>query len=72
MSTKAERVRPLDMSSKAVEITDPLVLMERIIYRNDRLLERMHLHAEPLGFVRLMAGRTRSDLRRLRELLSEE
>lgn len=72
MSDQAERTRPLDMSSKAAEITDPLVLLERIIYRNDRMVERMHLHTLRRGFVRMMASRTRSDLRRLRELLCEE
>ena len=71
MSTKAERRRPLNMSAKAAEITDPLELLERIIYRNDRLIERMPRHADQPGFARMMASRTRSDLRRLRELLSD-
>jgi hypothetical protein len=58
-----------NMSSKAAEIDDPFELLERVIYRNARMLDRLGDKDDPVAFVRLMAGHNRTDLRRLAELL---
>jgi hypothetical protein len=61
-----------NMSTKGSEIDDPGEMLERVIYRNARMLDRLGTHADPVTFVRLMAGRNRSDLRRLAELLDHD
>jgi len=58
-----------DMSSRAAEMTDPAALLGRIVYRNDRMLDRLADKDDPVAFVRLMGGHNRTDLRRLAELL---
>jgi hypothetical protein len=58
-----------NMSSKANEIDDSEELVRRIAYRNARMLDRLGEKADPVAFVRLMAGHNRSDLRRLAEIL---
>lgn len=58
-----------NMSSKASEIEDAGELVERIAYRNARMLDRLGDKDDPVAFVRLMAGHNRSDLRRLGEIL---
>jgi hypothetical protein len=58
-----------NMSSKASEIEDPCEMLERIVYRNARMLDRLGEKDDPVAFVRLMAGHSRTDLRRLAELL---
>ncbi len=58
-----------NMSAKAAEIDDPSELLERVVYRNARMLDRLGDKDDPVAFVRLMAGHNRTDLRRLAELL---
>lgn len=58
-----------NMSAKAAEIDDPSELLERVIYRNARMLDRLAEKDDPVTFVRLMAGYNRTDLRRLADLL---
>jgi hypothetical protein len=58
-----------NMSAKASEIEDPREMLERIVYRNARMLDRLGDKDDPVAFVRLMAGHNRTDLRRLAELL---
>ena len=58
------------MSAKASEVHDAGELLERIIYRNARLLDRLGDKDDPVAFVRVMAGDNRTDLRRLAELLN--
>ncbi len=59
-----------NMSAKASEIDDPLMLVERVAYRTDRLLDKLSEKDDPVAFVRLMAGHNRTDLRRALELMS--
>lgn len=58
-----------NMSSKASEIDDAEGLVQRIAYRNARMLDRLGDKDDPVAFVRLMAGHNRTDLRRLAEIL---
>jgi hypothetical protein len=58
-----------NMSAKAVDVNDPCEMLERIVYRNARMLDRLGEKDDPVAFVRLMAGHNRTDLRRLAELL---
>ncbi len=53
-----------NMSAKAVDVDDPCEMLERIVYRNARMLDRLDDKADPVAFVRLMAGHNRTDLRR--------
>lgn len=57
------------MSLKASDIDDPRVLLDRVAYRTDRLLDRLDDKDDPVAFVRLMAGHNRTDLRRALELI---
>ena len=59
-----------NMSAKAAEINEPCEMLERIVYRNARMLDRLGDKDDPVAFVRLMAGHNRTDLRRLAELMS--
>jgi hypothetical protein len=61
-----------NMSAKASAIVDPCEVLERIVYRNARMLDRLDEKDDPVAFVRLMAGHNRTDLRRLAELLGHE
>jgi hypothetical protein len=61
-----------NLSSKATEIQDLGEMLDRIIYRNARLLDRLADKDDPTEYVRLMAGRNRTDLRRLAELLDHD
>jgi hypothetical protein len=61
-----------EMSLKASEISDPRVLVDRVAYRTERLLDRLDDKDDPVAFVRLMAGHNKSDLRRALELLDRE
>lgn len=45
-----------NMSLKASEISDPLVLVERVAYRTQRLLDKIDEKPNPAAFVHLMAG----------------
>jgi hypothetical protein len=58
-----------NMSSKAREISEAREMLERIAYRNSRMLDRLGENEDPVAFVRLMAGHNRTDLRRLAEIL---
>ena len=58
-----------NMSAKASDLDDPSEMLERIIYRNARMLDRLGNKNDPVAFVRLMAGHNRTDLRRLAQLL---
>ena len=58
-----------NMRAKASDINDPGEMLERIIYRNARMLDRLGDKDDPVAFVRLMAGHNRTDLRRLAALL---
>ena len=58
-----------NMSTKASEVEDAREMLERIVYRNARMLDRLGDKDDPVAFVRLMAGHNRTDLRRLAELL---
>jgi hypothetical protein len=61
-----------NMSAKASEVDDAYEMLERIIYRNARMLDRLSDNDDPLAFVRLMGGHNRTDLRRLAELLGHD
>jgi hypothetical protein len=61
-----------NLSVKAADITDPGETLERIAYRNRRIITRTHTHEDPAKFARMMASRTRSDIKRLAELLGVE
>lgn len=62
-----------DLSTKAADITDPAVMLERIAYRNRRIITRVGENGkEPVSFAKNLASRTRSDIRRLAELLDVE
>lgn len=58
-----------NMGAKAADISDPLELLERIAYRNDRLAKNSAEKEDPVAFVKLMCGFNRSDLNRLKTLL---
>jgi hypothetical protein len=58
-----------NMSAKAANIDDPCEMVERIVYRNARMLDRLEAKDDPVAFVRLMAGHNRTDLRRLAQLM---
>ena len=61
-----------DLDTEAAEIEDPQVLLERIAYRNARLLDRTGNEGDPIHFVHRMAGCNRTDLRRLADLLGHD
>lgn len=58
-----------DLDAAPAEIDSPRELLERIAYRNARLLDRIGHEEDPIAFVHLMAGLNRSDVKRLAELL---
>jgi hypothetical protein len=58
-----------NMSAKASAVDDPAEMLERIVYRNARMLDRLGDKNDPIAFVRLMAGHNRTDLRHLAGLL---
>jgi hypothetical protein len=60
------------MSGKSAEITDAAELLRRIDYRNKRILTRIDRHEDAATFAKNLASRTKSDLRRLAELLNVE
>jgi ribosomal protein L32E len=57
------------MNVKASEITDPAEMLERIAYRNKRIITRVDGHDDAAAFAKHLASRTRSDIKRLAELL---
>jgi hypothetical protein len=61
-----------NLSKKAADITDPVEMLRRIAYRNERIITRTHTHDDPGAFAKNMASRTRSDIKRLAELLGVE
>jgi hypothetical protein len=62
-----------NLSVKAADVTDPAVMLERIEYRHHRLITRVGQNGkEPVSFSKDLAGRTRSDIRRLAALLGVE
>jgi hypothetical protein len=58
-----------DMSTNAAEIDSAGEVLERIIYRNARMLDRLGDKEDPVPFVQLLAAGNRSDLLRLSELI---
>jgi hypothetical protein len=58
-----------DMNAKASEIIEPRVLIDRVAYRNERLLEKLAEKEDPVAFVRIMAGYNKTDLNRALRLL---
>ena len=58
-----------NMSLKANEIDDPMMLVERVAYRTKRMLNKIDEKDDPAAFVRIMAGHDRADLRRMIELM---
>jgi hypothetical protein len=58
-----------EMSLKASDIDNPRVLIERVAYRTERLLDRLDDKDDPVAFVRLMAGHNKTDLRRALALI---
>lgn len=67
-----ETGRVPDMHPKAVDIDDPTLLIDRVAYRDSRLLVAA---GEPgsnlVAEVRTMTGHNTADLNRLRELVTE-
>ena len=61
-----------EMSLKASEIDEPRVLIERVTYRTERLLDRLDDKDDPVAFVRLMAGHNKTDLRRALDLIDAD
>jgi hypothetical protein len=62
-----------NLSDKAAHITDPAVMLERIAYRNHRIITRIGQNGkEPVSLAKNLAGRTRSNIKRLAELLGVE
>jgi hypothetical protein len=61
-----------NLSTKATDITDPAEMLRRIAYRNKRIITKAATHDDPAAFAKNMAGRTRSDIRRLADLLGVE
>jgi alkylated DNA nucleotide flippase Atl1 len=59
-----------NMSRKANEIDDPMMLVERVAYRTKRMLNKIDEKDNPVAFVRIMAGHDRADLRRIMELMA--
>jgi hypothetical protein len=59
----------VDLEAPAEEIGDPQELLERIAYRNARLLDSTGSDADPVSFVYGMSGPNRTDIRRLAEIL---
>jgi hypothetical protein len=59
-------------SGKAADVTDPAEMLRRIADRNNRIITRTDKHADPATFAKHLASRTRSDLKRLAELLGVE
>jgi hypothetical protein len=57
------------LNVKATDITDPAEMLERIAYRNKRIISRVDRHDDPAAFAKHLASRTRSDIKRLAELL---
>ncbi|MGO9320666.1 MAG: hypothetical protein ACLQBY_07695 [Solirubrobacteraceae bacterium] len=57
------------MNLKASEIDDPMLLVERVAYRTQRMLDKIDEKDDPAAFVRIMAGHDRADLRRTMELM---
>lgn len=61
------------LSVKAASINDPAVMLERIAYRNRRIITRVGTNGkDPAEFARNLAKRTRSDIQRLADLLGVE
>jgi hypothetical protein len=58
-----------NLSVKAADITDLGEMLRRIAYRNRRIITRVGAHEDAASFARNLASRTRSDIRRLAELL---
>jgi hypothetical protein len=62
-----------NLREKASEIDDPAVMLERIRYRNQRIITHIHRHADdPATYAKRLAGYTRSDIKRLADLLGIE
>jgi hypothetical protein len=61
-----------NLSTKAADIDDPAEMLRRIAYRNKRIITKTATHDDPAAFAKNMAGRTRSDIRRLADLLDVE
>lgn len=58
------------MNMKASEIDDPMALIDRVVYRTSRMLDKIEEKDDPAAFVRIMAGHDRADLRRAIELMT--
>ena len=61
-----------NLTAKAANINDPAEMLRRIAYRNKRIITRTTTHDDPAAFAKNLAGRTKSDIRRLADLLGIE
>jgi hypothetical protein len=62
-----------NLSDKATSITDPVVMLRRIAYRNHRIITRVGENGkDPARFAKHLASRTRTDIKRLADLLGVE
>jgi hypothetical protein len=61
-----------NLRDEATAIKDPAVMLERIAYRNRRIITRVDRHKDPASFAKQLASRTRSDIQRLADLLGIE
>ncbi len=61
-----------DLDTAPDEIGDPKQLLERIAYRNARLLDRLGPEEDPVVFVHEVALTNRTDIRRLAEVLGHD
>jgi hypothetical protein len=73
VALSAIRVRRVPrLEAEAAEIHDPIEILERMAYRNARMLDRLGDKDDPVGFVLELAGHNRTDIRRLAELLGHD
>ena len=61
-----------DLDTAPDEIGDPRQLLERIAYRNARLLDRLGHEEDPVMFVHQVALINRTDIRRLADVLGHD
>jgi hypothetical protein len=63
-----------NLNVRARDITDPMMLLKRVAYRNERMRTRLFRHgsdADKLAFITILSGHNKSDLNRLEELLAK-
>lgn len=59
-----------NMSGQSAEISDPALLLSRIMYRNERMKTELGEKNDPVKFIKLMAGHNKTELRRLANVLN--